>query len=66
MIYEVCTGCYESIDGHNSFNYPYDSERKCLIGSGCDECEEKGYTELSDDFYDDFEEWHKKQESSVV
>jgi hypothetical protein len=36
-----CSGCVETVDGHNTFGYPVDEKWHCLIGGGCREC---GYT----------------------
>ena len=36
-----CSGCTETVDGHNSFGFPVDPRHGCLVGGGCEEC---GYT----------------------
>ena len=36
-----CSGCCETVDGHNVNGYPVDKKHGCLIGMGCHEC---GYT----------------------
>lgn len=36
-----CSGCFESVDGHNVFGFPYDAKARCHVGAGCSEC---GYT----------------------
>ncbi len=41
--YATCSGCHETIDGQETGNYPFDKMRGIIIGSGCDECKEKGY-----------------------
>lgn len=38
---QSCSGCAETVDGQNVFNYPIDKKHGCMIGSGCHEC---GYT----------------------
>jgi hypothetical protein len=38
---DTCSGCCETVDGHNVHRYPRDKKHGCLIGGGCDEC---GYT----------------------
>ena len=61
MIYQSCSGCTETIDGHNTLGHPYDSDKGCLIGMGCHECNDLGYIELPDDFYDDYLEFWQKE-----
>ena len=47
-----CTGCYETSDGHNVFDYPYSSALGCIIGSGCRECGGLGATWEPKDYPD--------------
>ncbi len=37
-----CPGCCETIDGHNSLGHPISSTFNCLVGAGCDECDDTG------------------------
>jgi hypothetical protein len=38
---DSCSGCTETVDGHNVFEYPIDPKHGCFVGAGCPEC---GYT----------------------
>lgn len=33
-----CTGCHETVEGHETGDYPYSEVFACHVGSGCTEC----------------------------
>jgi len=42
-VYRSCTGCFESEDGHPVGNYPKHPKHRCYVGSGCRECQGRGF-----------------------
>ncbi|QDP68101.1 MAG: hypothetical protein Unbinned5081contig1003_33 [Prokaryotic dsDNA virus sp.] len=53
MYISECSGCCETVDGHNSMGYPISYTFNCLVGSGCSECDNTGVTaqDIKDYFY---------------
>lgn len=41
-ITRACSGCTETLEGHNVLGHPVDPKWGCLVGSGCHECNYKG------------------------
>ena len=37
-----CSGCHETIDGHETGHFPFSDKHNCYLGAGCDECDGVG------------------------
>jgi len=42
-IYCTCSGCFNSEDGYPCGDYPTHPKHGCYIGSGCRECQGRGF-----------------------
>lgn len=54
-----CSGCCETVDGHNSLGHPYSKVFDCLMGGGCDECQGTGIVQSD---YTDYPLFTENQE----